>query len=73
MKSAILEKDDKLIRITAWIPRRKLNRLMKEQRGHNQSEVLRMLIDNELERLHSARAHEELYGIAMAGDFLGSS
>ena len=70
MRSIVSGKSEKLIRITAWIPRRKLSRLMKEQEGNNQSEALRMLIDNELERLQAARAHEELYGIAKTGDFL---
>ena len=67
--STVVQKE-KLIRVTAWIPRKKLKALMTEKgKKYSQSEVLRMLIDSELERTQSFKAHEDLYGIAGAEDF----
>lgn len=61
---------EKLIRVTAWVPRRKLKALMKEKGAkYSQSQILRMLVDNELERIRSWNAMDELYGIAKAEDF----
>ena len=61
---------EKLLRVTAWIPRKKLKTLMKEKgKGYTQSEILRMLIDNELERVRSWKAMDELYGIAKPESF----
>ena len=61
---------DKLVRITAWIPKKKLGLLMKEKgKRYSQSDILRMLIDNELERVRSWQAMEALYGIAKPEDF----
>lgn len=60
---------EKLIRVTAWVPRRKLKALMKEKgTKYSQSEMLRMLVDNELERTRSQKAHEGLYGVAKTED-----
>ena len=59
-----------LVRVTAWIPKKKLKALMKEKgKQYSQSETLRMLIDNELERIRSWKAMDKLYGIAKAEDF----
>lgn len=70
MKSARKEEKEKLIRVTAWIPQKKLKALMKEEgEKYSQSEILRMLVDNELERIRSWKAMDELYGIAKAEDF----
>lgn len=61
---------ENLVRVTAWIPHKKLKALMKEMgRKYSQSQVLRMLVDNELERHCAWRAHEEIHGIARAKDF----
>lgn len=69
-KSGAGKGKQKLIRVTAWVPQKKLKALMKESGARaSQSEVLRMLVDNELERLRSWQAHEPLYGIAGARDF----
>ncbi len=68
MKSA--PQKEKLLRVTAWIPQKKLKALMKEKgKGYSQSEILRMLIDNELERIRSWEAMDKLYGIAKPEDF----
>ncbi len=61
---------EELLRVTAWIPKKKLKALMKEKgKKYSQSEILRMLIDNELERIRSWKAHDQLYGIAKPEDF----
>jgi len=70
MKISSAREKDKLVRVTAWVPRKKLKILMKEDgKKYSQSEVLRLLIDNELERIRSWKAFDELYGIAKAEDF----
>lgn len=65
------QKREDLVRVTAWVPRAKLKRLMKEsgRKDLTQSETLRMLIENELERVQSLKAHDAMYGIANPGDF----
>ena len=61
--------EDKLIRVTAWIPQKSLKTLMKKKKSSvSQSELLRTLVDNEAERLRSREAHLALYGIAKPGD-----
>ncbi|MBI2340170.1 MAG: hypothetical protein HYU99_07400 [Deltaproteobacteria bacterium] len=56
---------EKLIRVTAWVPRKNLALLLKKQKKKtNQSRVIRTLIDDEVERLRSWQAHAPLYGIA---------
>lgn len=61
---------EKLIRVTAWVPQKKLKALMREKgTKYSQSEILRMLVDNELERIRSWNAMDGLYGIAKAEDF----
>lgn len=70
MKTGTERHKEKLIRITAWVPQNKLKTLVKDQGGkYSQSEILRWLIDNELERIRSLKAHEELYGAAKPADF----
>ena len=60
----------KMVRVTAWIPQKKLKALMGKSQGRlSQSEILRMLVDNELERIQSWKAHQDLYGIASPKDF----
>lgn len=57
--------DDKLIRVTAWVPKESLTLLLKKQKTKkNRSEFLRSLIEDEAERLRSLKAHDALYGIA---------
>ncbi len=59
-----------LTRVTAWIPKKKIKILIKKYGNkHSQSEILRSLIDRELERLSSLKAHQEIYGIASKDDF----
>lgn len=61
---------EKMVRITAWIPQRKLKSLASEHRkGLSQSEILRDLVDEEVERIQSFKAHQKLYGIASSKDF----
>ncbi|GEM_PF-2302288 len=61
---------EKLVRVTAWIPQKKLRSLMALKKDkHSQSEILRFLIDEELERMRSWKAHKKLYGVASASDF----
>ena len=61
---------EKLIRITAWVPQKTLKALMKEKgKKYSQSDILRMMMDNELERVRSWEAMDKLYGIAKDEDF----
>ncbi|QQR81928.1 MAG: hypothetical protein IPJ69_07550 [Deltaproteobacteria bacterium] len=61
-----------LVRMTAWIAPKKLKILIKEYGSrHSQSEILRALIDQELERITSFKAHQDMYGIASKDDFQG--
>lgn len=56
---------EKLIRVTAWVPKKSLAVLLKKQKTKkNRSEFLRSLIEDEAERLRSWQAHDALYGIA---------
>jgi len=69
IKTSESEERQQLLRVTAWVPRKKLQTLMKEMGSRlTRSEVLRMLIDNELERVRSWKAHQPLYGIARSRD-----
>lgn len=69
MTTAATHAKEKLVRVTAWVPQKKLRTLMKEKGArYNQSEILRLLVDNELERIRSMKAHERVYGTAQAGD-----
>lgn len=57
--------NEKLIRVTAWVPEKSLDLLLKKQKTKkNRSEFLRSLIEDEAERLLSLKAHDALYGIA---------
>ena len=70
IKSTAEKRKEKLIRVTAWIPSKKLKALMKEEgEKYSQSEILRMLVDNELERIRSWKTMDGLYGIAKEEDF----
>lgn len=61
---------EQLVKVTAWVPERQMRRLMKTAGGiKNQSGLLRTLIENEVERIESQKAHASLYGIAAKGDF----
>lgn len=60
----------KLVKITAWVPEHQMKQLLKVRGGaKNQSGVLRQLIEGELERRASLKAHQSLYNIATAHDF----
>jgi len=67
MKSSSHE--EKMIRITAWVPQKSLALLLRKQKSKkNQSEFLRSLIEDEAERLRSLEAHDVLYGVAGVKD-----
>lgn len=61
---------ESLIRVTAWVSKKNLSLLLKKRgaKKTTQSEVLRTLIENEVERLRSRQAHSALYGIAGEND-----
>jgi len=62
--------NEKMIRITAWIPQKKLQSLVNEKgKSLSQSEILRSLVDEEIERVRSFKAHQKIYGIASSKDF----
>lgn len=68
--TTLIKENGKLIRLTAWVPQKKLKTLLREKgKRYSQSALLRMLIDDELERVRSFKAHQEIYGIARTGDF----
>ncbi len=61
---------DKLVKVTAWVPEKQLKHLMKASGSiKNQSGFMRLLIENELERIDALNAHKPLYAIASKGDF----
>lgn len=63
-------KKRKLARITAWIPEDDLDFLVSaSKKKRSRSEVLRDLVDGEVERQKSAKAHRSLYAIAGEKDF----
>lgn len=67
-----LSSQQNLIRVTAWIPKDNLKYIMKKQGSkRSQSQVLRGLVDDEVERLQSQKAHLNILGIAKDGDFDG--
>lgn len=60
----------KLVKITAWVPKTQMRRLMRHSKAKtNQSAILRGLIEDELERVSSLKAHSALYNIASKRDF----
>lgn len=60
---------EEMIKVSAWIPKNKLANLTQTMKNSSQSECLRLLIDQELERLESHKTHQKLYGIATDKDF----
>lgn len=59
-----------LVRVTAWVDKNKIGRLIKKTgKKYSQSEILRVLVDQEIERIASQEAHERLYGVARERDF----
>ncbi len=65
-----IEKKEKRVKITVSIPQRKLSLLIIE-RGNAESkgEELRNLIDEEIERMSSLKAHQKIYALASTKDF----
>lgn len=63
MKTASKKRD--LVRVTAWVPDEDLEFLTTcDGVKRSRSEVLRDLVDGEVERLRSAKAHRSLRAIA---------
>ena len=61
--------NEKLVRVTAWVSQKNFGLLMKKRaKKGNQSSVLRSLIEDEVERMKSLKAHHALYGIASSRD-----